>query len=293
MAPVLEGGQDKRILDYGSGAGFFTEELSRLGFEQATSFDPYTSPDRPEGRFAVVTAYDVLEHSATPLATLGDMLNFMEDDGCLLIGQTLQPVDIMTVRGEWWYLAPRNGHVSLFSDETIRQYAVSEGLIFENFGAMFSLSRPGRSDFTRAVIERSAPVNERLQLFAPDRQDGEPFGWHPFEVEHDFDYRWTSSSEISLGEFDLEGKCELVVPYHIPIRDSFLTESYLKIGDRLLPLKRRGKTLTAWFETHRKIRYPISLLTPEPVVPDAEGDLRRLGLAILANDRRPPRPLDD
>lgn len=291
MAPVLDGGQNKRILDYGSGAGFFTDELARLGFNDVVSFDPYTNPRRPEGRFDVVTADEVLEHSATPLAALADMLNFMEDDGCLLIGQTLQPVDIETVRGGWWYLAPRNGHLSFFSDETMRQYATRHGLIFENFGARFSLSRPGRSSYTRTVIERSDPLNERVELFSPSRQDGEPFGWHPFEDEGAFDYRWTATSEVFLGEYDLEGRRELVVPYHISIQDQFLTESYLKVGDRLLPLKRRGSTLTAWFETDRKVRYPVTLMTPEPVTPAAEGDVRRLGLAILSSDRRPARPI--
>jgi hypothetical protein len=289
LATIFAGGEDKRLLDYGSGAGHFATALKERGFSNSHSFDPYTHPTRPEGRFDIVTAFDVIEHSPSPVQTLHDMLNLTTEDGCILVGQTLQPPDIEKIRGDWWYLAPRNGHISLFSDETIRQFAIREGLIFDNFGALFSLSRPGRSELTKKIIERGEPVDVRVTLFAPERLDGEPFGWHPFESEPEFDYRWTANREVYLGDHDLEGERELVVPYHLAIEDVFLTNSMLQVGDTILPLKRRGKTLTAWFETGPKTRYPIKLITPEPVVPhnsEAIGDVRKLGIAVLSNDRR-------
>ena len=44
-------------------------------------------------------SFDVIEHSPDPRATLADIMSFVADGGVALIGQTLQPADIVLQRG--------------------------------------------------------------------------------------------------------------------------------------------------------------------------------------------------
>lgn len=290
LSSALDGAQAERILDYGSGSGTFASELARMGFSRTISYDPFTCPARPTGRFAIVTAFDVIEHSPDPAATLADMLGYMADDGCLLVGQTLQPPDIDAIRGAWWYLAPRNGHISMFSEDTIRAFAEKHTLVFDNFGAMFALSRPERSPLTSRVIARNTPIDRRAMLYAPGAVDGEPFGWHSLEEEADQIFRWTAHDEVHLGTVVVEGACELTIPIHIAIAPRFLRESRLRIGGRLLPLRARRKWLVANFSVDRRIEFAVSLLTPPPIrSPEAGSDDRReMGIAVMARPRADP-----
>ena len=43
-------------------------------------------------------------------ACLADMASFLAPGGAIVFSQPLQPADIETIRGAWWYVAPRNGH---------------------------------------------------------------------------------------------------------------------------------------------------------------------------------------
>ena len=74
----------------------------------------FSLPTRPTGRFDVITCIEVIEHAPSPQFILADMRSLLADDGCILIGESLQPPDIDTVRCGWWYVAPRNGHASIY-----------------------------------------------------------------------------------------------------------------------------------------------------------------------------------
>ena len=130
LAQVLDGQQNARILDYGAGSGLFAARMADLGFRNVESYDPFSIPTRPSGRFDIVTCTEVIEHSPTPLASLQDMRSLLMDHACIVLGETLQPTDIASVRGNWWYVAPRNGHVSTFADRTLAAVAAQLGLIF-------------------------------------------------------------------------------------------------------------------------------------------------------------------
>lgn len=110
-----------RMLDYGSGAGTLTELLADLPVERA-AWDPFQAPDkgdkRPSGKFELVTAFEVFEHTATPLETARDALGFVRPGGALLFS-TLVCDDLPPQKTDWWYLAPRNGHVSIHSTRSL------------------------------------------------------------------------------------------------------------------------------------------------------------------------------
>ena len=108
-----------RVLDYGGGNGTFCAALRDAGFPVAVTFDPlvpeHATP--PEGRFDLVTSFETFEHMPDPAAGIASIIEFMAEPGIVFFTTSLQPDDIAKQRLNWWYAAPRNGHVSLFSGE--------------------------------------------------------------------------------------------------------------------------------------------------------------------------------
>lgn len=119
------------LLDYGGGNGLMARRLMEKGFTQATSYDPfYAGSTRPAGTFDLITSFEVLEHSPTPYDTLKDMRWFMGDKGMLFFSTLLQPADIDLQGLTWWYAAPRNGHVSLYSRASLDALMKRLGLVW-------------------------------------------------------------------------------------------------------------------------------------------------------------------
>jgi SAM-dependent methyltransferase len=108
---------DLRILDYGAGSGQMAQFLRELGFKNVTSYDPF-NPNytaRPEGTFDLVICFEVMEHTPQPRQAVSDVLHFLYEPGLVLFTTVFQPPNILQAGTNWWYIAPRNGHVSLFT----------------------------------------------------------------------------------------------------------------------------------------------------------------------------------
>lgn len=107
-----------RILDYGSGGGTLTGLLADLPADLA-AWDPLLAPgERPEGQFELVTAFEVFEHTVTPVETAREALSFVRAGGALLFS-TLVLDDLPAQKTDHWYVAPRNGHVSIHSTRSL------------------------------------------------------------------------------------------------------------------------------------------------------------------------------
>jgi SAM-dependent methyltransferase len=109
--------RELRVLDYGGGNGAFCATLRANGFTSAVTYDPMV-PDfahRPEGKFDLVTSFETLEHLPDPLAGIGLMLEFAADPGLIFFSTFAQPADFEFLGLNWWYVGPRNGHISIFS----------------------------------------------------------------------------------------------------------------------------------------------------------------------------------
>lgn len=103
------------VLDYGGGNGVLAARLRDAGFGRAETYDPF-HPDhrlRPEGRFNVVTCFETLEHMPEPKAGAADIAGFLAEDGILIFSTLVQPADFAAQGMRWWYIGPRNGHVTL------------------------------------------------------------------------------------------------------------------------------------------------------------------------------------
>lgn len=109
-----------RILDYGGGNGRFAESLRAAGFNCET-YDPFNPAfqDRPEGRFDLVTCFETLEHMPQPGVGASDLATFLEQPGLVLFTTLLQDADFAQRGVGWWYIGPRNGHVTIFSKASL------------------------------------------------------------------------------------------------------------------------------------------------------------------------------
>lgn len=114
-----------RHLDYGSGGGQLTEKLINSGFN-STSYDPFIHSEAPHGKFNLITCFEVLEHVPDPLALMCDLATYLDDEGVLTTSTLL--LDKTTDLNKWWYAAPRNGHISLYSVEALENLAAQNGL---------------------------------------------------------------------------------------------------------------------------------------------------------------------
>ena len=108
-----------RILDYGGGTGLFAERLREQGYSAAT-YDPFLDCHPiPDERFDLITCFEVMEHAPFPRETIAAIVGLMKEEGAVLFSTLLQPASFNKTGLQWWYASPRNGHVSLFSPQSL------------------------------------------------------------------------------------------------------------------------------------------------------------------------------
>jgi SAM-dependent methyltransferase len=110
-----------RVLDYGGGNDAFCAALRDAGFPVAVSYDPMVPEyaQRPEGKFDLVTCFETLEHVPDPVAGIASIVEFAADPGLILFRTLVQPDDFEQQGVNWWYVGPRNGHISIYSKQAL------------------------------------------------------------------------------------------------------------------------------------------------------------------------------
>ena len=129
---LLSPDRPRRLLDYGSGTGAMAEMLRQRGFPQVECYDPYVGghSERPSLRYDCLVSIEVVEHSVNPAFTFSDMAGLLDDPGLIIFSTLLQPNDIEQIGLNWWYAAPRNGHVSLHTRKSLSVLLSRLGLQF-------------------------------------------------------------------------------------------------------------------------------------------------------------------
>ena len=127
-------------LDYGGGNGLLSTLLNQQGW-QSRSYDPFADRDVPIerlGKFDLITAYEVFEHVPDPRSLLKELSALVNADGIILFSTLLSDGELAPDRPlTWWYASPRNGHISLFSRNSLALLARDYGLRLGSFSSGF------------------------------------------------------------------------------------------------------------------------------------------------------------
>ena len=144
-----EGQPAARVLDYGCGPGYFLAECKEAGFEcagvefsaLAASFAEKrfglrvkTEPDRaltelPEGRFDVVTAWQVLEHTRNPQAVVSGLVRLLKPGGVFCVAVPSLACLQYRLQGANWFNIRNQTHLVFFSRKGLEQLLRSAGLV--------------------------------------------------------------------------------------------------------------------------------------------------------------------
>jgi 2-polyprenyl-6-hydroxyphenyl methylase/3-demethylubiquinone-9 3-methyltransferase len=115
------------VLDYGGGSGLLAAKLRDQGFDAAT-YDPFSDHNQlPDGKFDLITCFEVMEHVPFPKETVAAICGLLKEGGAILFSTLVQPAEFAQIGLNWWYAGPRNGHVSLYSSAAL-------GLLFQEHG---------------------------------------------------------------------------------------------------------------------------------------------------------------
>ena len=128
------------ILDYGGGEGLMAARLRERGFN-AKTFDPFSSfNELPQEQFDLITCFEVMEHVPAPRDTVASMVARLKRPGVILFSTLLQPAEFESIGLAWWYAAPRNGHISLYSGAALARLFEPHGLKVASFSTDMHLA---------------------------------------------------------------------------------------------------------------------------------------------------------
>jgi len=295
FARRLLGCEHARILDYGSGAGVFVAGMRQHGFSDITAYDPFSNPQPPSGKFDIITCFEVIEHSTDPAGTLNAMKKLLREDGCIIFSQTLQPPDILAIRGSWWYLAPRNGHVSTYNPEALAELGRRQGLVFHNGANVYAFAQEFPSSYALKARACAGPAFATLRLAAPREAASSAISfpsasdilWHPTENDSVWSYRWTGAASLAWqGRWGTADCLQIRIPVLQEAEPGFGLRCEVEFAGQRQPARQDRGELVAEFDVRGRTAGQIILHTPEPILPEwdrpslAQGPR---GLAILVS----------
>lgn len=148
--------EHRRVLDFGGGNDVLCTELRKAGFSVAVTYDPFV-PDHaaePEGTFDLITCFETLEHMPDPLTGIGLIAGKLADPGLVLFSTLLQPDNIKQLGTNWWYIGPRNGHVSMFSRDALAKAWARYGCQTGSFDANMHIAFRTLPDYAKYLINK-------------------------------------------------------------------------------------------------------------------------------------------
>jgi 2-polyprenyl-6-hydroxyphenyl methylase/3-demethylubiquinone-9 3-methyltransferase len=277
LAALMKGYEACSILDYGSGGGLLAESLASLGFRDVKCYDPFSRPERPVGKFDIIICNEVIEHTPFPLRAVADMRSLLREEGCIILGETLQPVDIRTVRCSWWYVAPRNGHVSTFTDATFAYIAGESRLVFHRGQGSVHALRTLQEGAFAELARRCGPSLMAYRIGAPG--PGSIAGWSGIEDKPPWQFRWTTSTTLNwrIAAPSWRPQClQITVPFIHESRHGFAAGCTIEVGGQAAGTQVRDKSIFSEAAAADAGDILLTLRTPD--LQTAGG--RQIGIAI-------------
>lgn len=108
-------------LDFGGGNGLCSKYLAQKGWK-TVSYDPYLKGNKInlDNKYNLITVFEVFEHHNNPSKLVEDLLHLLSEDGIIIFSTLLLDGYInQNQRINWWYVSPRNGHISIFSKKSL------------------------------------------------------------------------------------------------------------------------------------------------------------------------------
>src|SRR6266851_4430617 len=110
-----------RIIDYGRGQGILAARVREYGFPNCVSYDPiYGGDPPPEGPFDVIACFEVIEHVKEQRQFAETIKMLLSSCGFVVLSTQVQPTDLRKGEESWWYIEPRNGHISIHTQESLK-----------------------------------------------------------------------------------------------------------------------------------------------------------------------------
>jgi hypothetical protein len=129
--------QKIRVLDYGGGEGRMMDLLRAEGFRSVNTYDPFSSKyNVSDGqKYDLITAFEVFEHVPDPHVMMENISRLLDGPQALVFFSTGISDGLIKdqERLNWWYAAPRNGHIGLHSSKSLKVLAQRHNM---NFGSM-------------------------------------------------------------------------------------------------------------------------------------------------------------
>jgi hypothetical protein len=150
-------GQKIRVLDYGGGEGKLMDLLRANGFRIVNTYDPFSSKyNVSDGqKYDLITAFEVFEHVPDPIATIRDIAKRLKPESLLLFSTLLQPADFAEVGLDWWYVGPRNGHISLHSGNSLALLLKQCGLTLASASQGVHIGFSKLPHFARGLMKKN------------------------------------------------------------------------------------------------------------------------------------------
>ena len=130
-------------LDYGGGSGLLSDRLREKGWNSRT-YDPFVQRQvnlKDLGTFDLVTSFEVFEHVPDIDSLFSNLMGLVKADGLIFFSTLLSDGEIARGRPlTWWYAAPRNGHITLFSAKSLRSSLGKRGFQLASANANLHLA---------------------------------------------------------------------------------------------------------------------------------------------------------